>query len=191
MLSSPCTSPRLNPADRYLALNQYPAKPTFPHILGRDGVGTVVSVGKNVHDVRVGETRLILRSEVGVSRPGTLAQQVAVEARYTVPVPEGWSEEQAAAAPLVYITAWQALSQWGELPESATILITGASGGVGVASVQLAHALGYRVIALSRSDEKSARLRELGADVTLDPSEKSWRKTLKAARREACRSRDR
>ncbi len=169
----------LNPADRYLAINQYPAKPTFPHILGRDGVGVVIAVGSDVHNAHVGDTRLILRSEVGVSRPGTLAQRVAVEAAYAVPVPPGWSEEQAAAAPLVYLTAWQALTQWGTLPDNAVVLITGASGGVGVASVQLAHALGYQVIALSRSEKKSARLRELGAHFTIDPTEKNWRKTLK------------
>ena len=171
----------LNPADRYLSINQYPAKPTFPHILGRDGIGTVTAVGKDVTNIRIGDTRLILRSDVGVSRPGTLAQQVAVEAAYTVPLPAGWSEEQAAAAPLVYLTALQALTQWTAppLPDNATILITGASGGVGVASVQLAHALGYRIIALSRSAEKSARLRELGAALTIDPTEKGWRKSLK------------
>jgi NADPH2:quinone reductase len=169
----------LNPADRYLAINQYPAKPTFPHVLGRDGMGVVTAVGEAVKDIRIGETRVILRSEVGVSRPGTLAERVAVEGRYTVPLPEGWSPEQGAAAPLVYLTAWQALTQWGELPPGATVLITGASGGVGVASVQLAQALGYRIVALSRSSEKSARLRELGAALTIDPTEKGWRKTLK------------
>src|SRR4051812_43468285 len=116
----------LNPADAYLAISQYPAKPTFPHILGRDGVGTVAAIGAGVTDVKVGETRLILRSEVGVNRPGTLAERVAVDAAYTAAVPEGWSLEQAAAAPLVYLTAWQALTQWGALPASAVVLITGA-----------------------------------------------------------------
>ena len=103
----------LNPADRNLAMGHYPAKPAFPHILGRDGVGTVNAVGEGVQGISVGDTRLILRSEVGVSKPGTLAERVAVPAEYTVEVPSGWSLEQAAAAPLVYMTAWQALTQWG------------------------------------------------------------------------------
>jgi NADPH2:quinone reductase len=169
----------LNPADNYLAMGQYPAKPTFPHILGRDGIGTVTAVGANVHDIRPGDTRVILRSEVGVSRPGTLAEKVAVEARYTVAVPAGWSEQQAAAAPLVYLTAWQSIQQWHDLPPSATVLITGATGGVGVAATQLAHALGHTVVGLSRSPEKSATLRTLGAAHTLDTNDKAWRKTLK------------
>src|ERR1051326_1187444 len=63
----------LNPADAYLSLGQYPAKPTFPHVLGRDGIGTVTAVGANVADVHIGDTRLILRGPVGVDRPGTLA----------------------------------------------------------------------------------------------------------------------
>ncbi len=173
----------LNPADNYLALNQYPAKPTFPHILGRDGIGTVLALGKNVTTIKPGDTRLILRSEVGVSRWGTLAEKVTVEARYTVPLPQGWSEEQAAAAPLVYITAWQALTQFNNnqpLPPNTTVLITGATGGVGVAATQLAHAMGATVVGLSRSKEKSATLRTLGADLTLNPEEKSWRKQLTA-----------
>src|SRR6266849_787159 len=51
----------LNPADRYLAEGQYPAKPALPHILGRDGIGTVVAVGPDVSEVRVGDRRVILR----------------------------------------------------------------------------------------------------------------------------------
>ena len=70
----------LNPADRYLAENLYPAKPRLPHILGRDGIGTVVEVGSGVKDVRVGDRRVILRGEVGGNRPGTFAQRVAVPA---------------------------------------------------------------------------------------------------------------
>jgi NADPH2:quinone reductase len=169
----------LNPADRYLAMGQYPAKPTFPHILGRDGMGVVTAVGGNVKEIRPGDVRVILRSEVGVSRPGTLAEKVAVEARYTVAAPEGWSAEQAAAAPLVYLTAWQAIGQWADLPEQATVLITGATGGVGVAATQLAHAMGHTVIGLSRSAEKAATLRTLGADHTFNPEDKGWRKAVK------------
>ena len=71
----------LNPADAYLAEKQYPAKPRLPHILGRDGVGTVVAVGSGVGDIRVGDRRAILRSEVGINQPGTFAQRVAVPAR--------------------------------------------------------------------------------------------------------------
>ena len=171
----------LNPADAYLAENQYPAKPRLPHILGRDGVGTVVAVGSGVKDVRVGDRRAILRSELGINQPGTFAQRVAVPTESLVELPAGWTEPEAAGATLVYLTAHQALTMWGPLPPSAVVLVTGASGGVGVAAVQLAAAMGYKVVALSRSPEKSRRLEQLGASVTCNPEDPKWSLALKSA----------
>jgi NADPH:quinone reductase len=169
----------LNPADRYLAENQYPAKPRLPHILGRDGVGTVVEVGGAAERARVGDHRAILRGEIGVNRPGTFAQRVVVPAQDLVEIPTGWSEPEAAGAILVYLTAYQALTMWGPLPPSAVVLVTGASGGVGVAAVQLAAAMGYKVLALSRSLEKSRRLEQLGAAATFNPEDPKWSLALK------------
>ena len=171
----------LNPADRYLAENQYPAKPRLPHILGRDGMGTVVRAGSAVTDVRVGERRAIIRGVVGGDRPGTFAQRVAVPAQDLVEIPGGWSEQEAAGATLVYLTAYQALTMWGPLPERAVVLVTGASGGVGVATMQLAAAMGHKVLALSRSPEKSRRLEQLGASATFNPQDQKWRLHAKAA----------
>jgi NADPH2:quinone reductase len=171
----------LNPADRYLAENQYPARPALPHILGRDGLGTVVQLGREVKDVRVGDRRAILRGPVGVNRPGTFAERVAVPAQDLVEVPPAWSEPEAAGAVLVYLTACQALTMWGPLPPPAVVLVTGASGGVGVAAVQLAAALGHKVVALSRSHEKSRRLEQLGATMTVNPEDPNWSQTLKTA----------
>lgn len=170
----------LNPADRYLAQGEYPAKPPLPHILGRDGVGIVSAIGdEDVEDLRLGELRLILRGETGVSRWGTFAQKVAVAADSIVTIPPGWSIEESAAAPLVYLTAYQALTQWDELPPSI-VLITGASGGVGVAGIQLAKSLGHTVVALSRHAAKQQKLLQIGADHALDPTDGDWPKKLKA-----------
>jgi len=169
----------LNPADRYLAENLYPAKPRLPHILGRDGMGTVVEVGSGVNDVRVGDRRGILRGEVGINRPGTFAQRVAVPVQDLIEIPSGWSEPETAGATLVYLTAFQALTMWGPLPPSAVVLVTGASGGVGVAAVQLVAALGNKVLALSRSPEKSRRLEQLGATATFNPEDPKWREAVK------------
>jgi NADPH:quinone reductase len=171
----------LNPADRYLAERQYPAKPALPHILGRDGMGTVEQLGPGVTQLRPGDRRAILRSEVGVTRAGTFAQRVAVPVDNLVEIPEGWSDTEAAGATLVYLTAYQALTMWGIPEPGALVLITGASGGVGAASVHLAHAMGCRVFALSRSSEKSRRLREQGAHMTFDPQDPQWRRSAKAA----------
>jgi NADPH2:quinone reductase len=169
----------LNPADRYLAEGQYPARPALPHILGRDGVGIVRKIGSRVgSEFQIGQRYLILRGETGVTRPGTFAEQTAVSASSLVPVPDGWSMPQAAGASLAYLTAYQALTQWGGSPQ-AVILITGASGGVGVAATQLAHAMGHTVIALSRNPAKRRRIKELGAAIVLNPDRAgAWRKKI-------------
>jgi NADPH2:quinone reductase len=175
----------LNPADAFLAQGQYPAKPAMPHILGRDGVGEVLALGDGVVSVRVGETVGILRCEVGVNVWGTLAEKTVVPAASLARVPEGWSVPEMAGAPLVFLTAWQALTQWRE-PEAppahgSVLLVTGASGGVGVASVLLGKSMGLNVVALSRSAEKRARLKELGADFVFDPGAPDLRKAILGA----------
>ena len=168
----------LNPADRYLAEGLYPARPALPHVLGRDAVGVISQVGEGVGDWKPGDKALLLRGEAGVSRPGTLAQQVTVPAECLECLPEGWTDQQAACAALVYVTAFQALTQFGSKSQSV-VLISGATGGVGVAATQLASAMGHTVIGLSRSSEKGAKLLGLGATWTLNPEEPQWPTTLK------------
>jgi NADPH2:quinone reductase len=170
----------LNPADRYLAQGEYPAKPPMPHILGRDGSGTIVRTGSGVQGHSVGQKRAILRGDMGVSRWGTFAELVTVPAESLIEIPDGWTEEQAGSASLVYITAYQALTQWEDLPAQSVVLISGASGGVGVASTQLGVAMGHTVIGLSRGSEKHATLKSLGASLVLDPANPGWRKELAA-----------
>ena len=175
----------LNPADAFLSQGMYPAKPALPHILGRDGVGDVVKTGPGVTGFNPGSTVGILRCDAGVSVWGTLADMVVVPAASLAPIPSGWSLEQATAAPLVFLTSWQALTQWSDPPAPAAkgsvLLVTGASGGVGTASVQLGKSMGLTVVALSRSAEKRAKLLELGADFAFDPADAGLRKAVMTA----------
>jgi NADPH2:quinone reductase len=175
----------LNPADAFLAQALYPAKPSLPHILGRDGVGEIVALGAGVTTARVGEMVGILRGNMGVEAWGTLAEKVVVPTSNIVPVPTGWSPEEMAAGPLVLLTAWQALTQWSDPPapppENSVLLVTGASGGVGTASVLLGKSMKLTVVALSRSAAKGAKLKELGADFVLNPEEPNLRKAVMAA----------
>jgi NADPH2:quinone reductase len=175
----------LNPADAFLAQGMYPANPPLPHILGRDGVGDVLAVGPGVTNIRVGESLGILRSEVGIQIWGTLAEKVVVPLESLTVIPSGWSLEEMAGAPLVFLTAWQALTQWKEPAapsrEGTVLLVTGASGGVGVASVLLGKSMGLTVLALSRSEEKRSRLKKLGADFVFDPAEKNFVTAVKTA----------
>ena len=159
----------LNPADRFLAEGQYPAKPPLPHVLGRDGVGVD----------EAGQIRVLLRGEVGVNRWGTFAEYVVAPREYVVRLPSGWSEQEAAGAPLVYLTAYQALTQWGEIPRGSIVLVTGASGGVGIATIQLSRAMGMRLIGLSRGPARREALVALGAEKCFDPGDADWPSRVK------------
>ena len=175
----------LNPADAFLAQAMYPAKPPLPHVLGRDGVGDVVAVGTGVDKTLMGRIVGVVRSSVGVEAWGTLAENTVVSAGDIVPVPQGWTLEEMAGAPLVFLTAWQALTQWNEPPSppraGSVLLVTGASGGVGVATVLLGKSMNLTVVALSRSAEKGARLKELGADFVFQPQDRNLRKSVMTA----------
>ncbi len=174
----------LNPADAFLAQGLYPAKPALPHILGRDGVGEVELVGSRVENIRVGDTVGILRCEIGVEIPGTLAEKVVVPTESLVQIPTGWSLEEMAGAPLVFLTAWQALTQWSDPPtppaKRSVLLVTGASGGVGLASVLLGKSMDLIIVALSRDAEKRTKLIALGADFVFDPEDRSLVKSISA-----------
>ena len=150
----------LNPADRMLAERRYPypVNPPLPHVLGRDGVGTIIEVGDGVQDLHIGDQRVILRGDVGVYRWGTFAERVSMSASTLVKIPAGWTEEESSGATLVYLSAYHALTMWEPLKPNSVVLVTGASGGVGLAAVQLASAMGHTVVALLRSDEKQRRL---------------------------------
>lgn len=168
----------LNPADYYLAEGHYPAQPRLPHVLGRDGIGTISAVGHGAEQFQIGQRVMILRGDTGVSRWGTLAQRVAVATHSIAFPPAKWSVEESGCAALVYMTAHQALTQWGTLPPSI-VLISGASGGVGIASLQLAKGLGHKVVALSRSSGKREKLKQTGADFVVDPLDPQWPVRLK------------
>ena len=179
------TTAALNPADAFLAQGRYPARPQMPHVLGRDGVGVVAAASPGVTHLRIGDKTGILRCNAGVDVWGTLAEKVAVPAESVVHVPAGWSSDEMAGGPLALLTAWQALTQWevppAPPPEASVVLITGATGGVGVASILLARTMGLTIVALSRSAAKAARLREIGAHFTFDPSDRDLKAHVKAA----------
>lgn len=157
----------LNPADKFLVMGMYPKPGTPPFAVGRDGSGIVETPAEGGR-FKKGDAVTILRSEIGITREGTLAEYVTVPEESLAPVPEGWSYEEAAAGPLVQLTSWQALADEGLIQPGSKVLVTGASGGVGTAAVIQAHALGATIVALSRNEKKRARLLELGADHALD-----------------------
>jgi zinc-binding alcohol dehydrogenase/oxidoreductase len=145
-----------------------------PRILGADGAGIVAGVGEGVNGFDQGDAVLINPGLddgariVGEHMDGTHAELIAVPAEYVHPVPNGLSFEEAAAFPLVFETAYRMLVTRAGLREGEWVFVWGIGSGVATASLQVAKALGARVVVTSSSDEKLERARELGADAAVN-----------------------
>jgi NADPH:quinone reductase-like Zn-dependent oxidoreductase len=171
----------------------------MPHVTGSDGAGVVDAVGSGVTSVQPGDrvcidptvvppdspalmTGLENQSRVaimGEHTSGLAAEYVIVPARNLLKLPDGFGFEQAAAAGLVYVTAWHSLITRGGLKPGETVLIVGAGGGVNTASIQIAKLAGAKVIVIGSNREKCSKATELGADVTIDRSEiPDWSKEI-------------
>jgi NADPH2:quinone reductase len=157
----------LNPADAFVVMGRYPEAGKPPFSVGRDGCGIIDAPAEGSR-FRKGERVVLLRSEIGITRDGMLAQYAAIPESCLAPIPEWWTPQEGAAGPLVNLTCWQALKIAADVQAGETVVITGASGGIGTAALTLSKAMGAFAIALSRSAEKRARLKELGADTVLD-----------------------
>jgi zinc-binding alcohol dehydrogenase/oxidoreductase len=150
-----------------------------PRILGADGAGVVEALGDGVDGFAVGEAVVINPGVAHGSRitvlgehtDGTHAELVAVPASNVYPVPNGIGFEEAAAFPLVFLTAYRMLVTKAQLAAGDWVLVWGAGGGVGTAAFSIARALGARTIVTSSDDEKLEQLRGLGADAALNHGE--------------------
>jgi zinc-binding alcohol dehydrogenase/oxidoreductase len=148
-----------------------------PRILGADGAGVVAALGDGVDRFREGDEVVINPGLdegariVGEHMDGTHAELIALPAEYVYPLPDGLTFEQAAAFPLVFETAYRMLVTRGGLQEGEWVFVWGIGSGVATAAMQVAKALGARVIVTSSSDEKLAGARKLGADATVNHAE--------------------
>jgi len=172
----------------------------MPHVMGSDGAGVIAAVGENVRDFAVGD-RVAVNPTISCGRctfclsgrdhmcdhfaifgeheDGFMAEQTAVPARNLLKLPEDTSFAAAAAASLVYVTAWHSLIERGGLQAGESVLIVGAGGGVNSASIQIAKMAGASTVYVVGSDaEKCELARELGADVTINRSEEDWGKVI-------------
>ncbi|MEW5849523.1 MAG: zinc-binding dehydrogenase [Myxococcota bacterium] len=160
-----------------------------PFVLGSDIAGMISAVGQGVTDAKVGDEVVLapgvccgrcsfcLSGEdslcadygiLGETTTGGYAQRIAVPAGNALPKPKGLSFPEAAAFPLTFLTAWRMLVNRAQVKAGETVLITGASAGVGVAAIQIAKLHGATVIAATRGPEKQARAKALGADHVVD-----------------------
>ncbi|SFE15229.1 zinc-binding dehydrogenase [Nitrosomonas sp. Nm166] len=157
----------INPIDIKLrtAPERFPV--TSPVIPGCDGAGIVEAVGHHVQNFKPGDE--VYFSQPGFnSRQGTYAEFVLVDANLLALKPQSLSFEQAAAAPLVLITAWEALHDRARIASGQTILIHAGAGGVGHAAIQLAKLAGARVITTVSNEEKAYFVKRLGADKVIN-----------------------
>jgi alcohol dehydrogenase len=159
---------------------------TLPVIAGSDIAGTVVATGVAADESWLGKRVLIdpvLRGErfgmLGETLPGGRAEQIAVSQSMLIELPTDVTFEQAACLPLAYGTAYRMLITRGHVTSGERVLILGASGGVGVACVQLAKILGAEVIACAGSEAKLQRLRDIGADHVVDYSKRPFLDAVK------------
>ena len=158
----------LNPADNFQIEGKYPGGPKPPFIPGRDACGVVIR-GDCHGKWQPGDKVVVLQSSTTDLTNGTLSEQQWIAAENLARKPEAWTDAEAAAAPLVFHTAWKALFDVGGLKPGQSVVVTGASGGVGLAAVQLANSAGATVVALSRSDLKRSRLQQIGAHHVFAP----------------------
>jgi NADPH2:quinone reductase len=158
----------VNPIDVAVRENRFPTPKQPPKIIGSDGAGVVEAVGPGVTAVHPGDE--VVFSGLGVGSEGSYAEYAVLAEVQAVPKPAGLSFVEAAAMGLVFPTAYYGLTRRAALRPGETVLVQGAAGGVGSAAVQLAVALGGRVLGVVSSEEAAARVRELGAAATIDRS---------------------
>jgi NADPH2:quinone reductase len=157
----------VNPIDTYIRSGAVKMDLPRPFIVGCDLAGTVEAVGPQAKRFRPG-MRVWGSNQGLLGRQGTFAEYAAVDEDWLYPTPEGVSDEQAAAAALVGITAHLGLFGHAKLRAGETLFVNGGSGGVGSTVVQMAKAVGARVITTAGSEEKLAACRALGADVAIN-----------------------
>jgi NADPH2:quinone reductase len=151
--------------DVFMCHGTYPLTPPLPFTSGQEATGTVTAVGEGV-DIAIG-TRIMCVTAFWQGH-GSFAEECLVAADGAFPVPDGLSDAEAAGFWIPHLTGWIGLVDRGQLSADDWLAVLGASGGSGIAAVQLGHALGAQVIAVVSDEERASFCRELGADVTLN-----------------------
>ena len=172
----------------------------MPHINGADGAGEVLALGEEVNEFEPGD-HVVIDANLGCGHcefclagkdnmcsnwhllgetvRGTYAEYIALPARQLYKLPADFDFHEAAAAALVYLTAWHSLVKRGRLQEGETVLIVGAGGGVNTASIQIAKYKGAKVLVVGSDAQKVEQAASIGADKLIDRSkEADWSKSV-------------
>ena len=163
----------INFPDTLIIEGKYQFKPPFPFSPGGEASGVISAVGEKVSHLKVGDRVMALTGW------GSCAEQIAVPAYNILPMPDAMDFTTAAAFSMTYGTAMHALKQRGALQAGETLLVLGASGGVGLAAIEIGKAMGARVIAAASSAEKLEVARQAGADELINYQDEDIRERLK------------
>jgi NADPH2:quinone reductase len=163
----------LNFPDLLIVQNKYQMKPPLPFVPGSEFAGLVDALGDGVTQLKVGD------AVAAFGGTGGFATHANVRATNVLPLPPGFALDDAAAFVLTYGTTHHALLDRAALKAGETVLVLGAAGGVGTAAIQIAKAVGARVIAAASSDAKCELCRELGADATINYASGNIRDAIK------------
>jgi len=171
----------------------------LPHINGADGAGEVVEVNDHTSSLKAGD-RVVINANLGCGNcdfcqrgqdnmcrnwhllgetiRGTYAEYIALPSRQLYKLPEEFNYHSAAAAALVYQTAWHSMTRRGRVRPGETVAIVGSGGGVNSASIQVAKYLGATVIAIGSNKKKLELAESLGADILIERSQEDWSKAV-------------
>lgn len=163
----------VNPVDVYMHTGNYPRKPPLPYTPGMDGAGMVVALGMGVKKIKK-DSRVYLEA----AATGTYARFCLADAANVHPLPPHISFAQGAALGVPYATAHRALFGKAKAAAGETVLVHGASGGVGTAAVQLAHAAKFKVIGTAGTEQGMQLVKEQGADHVLNHKDPSYLEEL-------------
>ena len=167
----------LNFPDILIVQNKYQMKPPLPFVPGSEYAGVVQALGTGVTHLKVGQSVACL------SGTGGFATHTLAPAERCIPLPPGFSFVDAAAFIMTYATSHHALIDRAQLKAGETVLVLGAAGGVGTAAIQIAKAVGAKVIAAASSDEKCALCKSIGADSAINYAKENlpnFREAIKA-----------
>ena len=163
----------VNFPDTLIIEGKYQFKPPFPFSPGGEAAGVIAAVGEKITHLNVGDRVMALTGW------GSFAEHVAVPGYNVLPIPDGMDFTTAAAFSMTYGTSMHALKQRANLQPGETLLVLGASGGVGLAAVEIGKAMGARVIAAASSAEKLDVAKNAGADVLINYTETNLKDELK------------
>ena len=167
----------VNPIDSFVRAGSFSPQP-FPYIPGMDFAGTVEQVGSKVTAVKEGD-RVYGSTTDGMNN--AYAEYVAVKENFVHPLPDELSYSQGAAIPVPYFTAYRALIHLANAQPGETVFVHGASGGVGIAAVQIAHGMGMRVIGTAGTPQGEELVRKSGADHVVNHREEGYIETVRKA----------